>query len=70
MSTTVLLHSTCHGRFVFLQCSALSGFESVLKDRFNIRDFHDLLLMDGAMPLGVLDEAVDAWIATTHARPR
>jgi len=42
----------------------------VLEDRFNIRDFHDLLLMNGAMPLGILDEAVDAWIATTRARPR
>ena len=49
---------------------ARSRAESALKDRFNIKDFHDLLLMNGAMPLGILDEAVDAWIATTRARPR
>ena len=28
-----------------------------------LRDFHDLLLGGGAMPLQVLDEQVDAWIA-------
>lgn len=49
---------------------ARSRAESALEDRFNIRDFHDLLLMNGAMPLGVLDETVDAWIASTRALAR
>ena len=29
-----------------------------------LRDFHDVVLRNGALPLSVLDEEVDAWIAT------
>ncbi len=36
--------------------------ESLLGERFNLRDFHELILMNGAMPLGILDETVDEWI--------
>ena len=34
-----------------------------LGDRFDIRAFHDLVLDNGAMPLAVLEAAVDDWIA-------
>ena len=36
--------------------------EDALGDKFNLREFHELLLMNGAMPLGILGETVDEWI--------
>jgi uncharacterized protein (DUF885 family) len=35
-----------------------------LGDRFDIKGFHAALLENGALPLDVLEEQVDAWIAT------
>jgi uncharacterized protein (DUF885 family) len=37
--------------------------EAKLGARFDIRDFHEVVLAQGALPLGVLAEQVDAWIA-------
>ena len=37
--------------------------EAALGDRFNVRDFHDALLVDGPLPLALLDQRMDAWIA-------
>ena len=34
-----------------------------LGSAFDIREFHDVLLANGAMPLALLEEQVDAWIA-------
>ncbi len=34
-----------------------------LGDRFDIRDFHAAVLENGAVPLDILEELVDAWIA-------
>jgi uncharacterized protein (DUF885 family) len=36
--------------------------EARLGPRFDIRRFHDFILDDGPMPLGLLDARLDAWI--------
>ena len=38
--------------------------EQQLGERFNLRDFHAMLLGAGTIPLSVLEQRVDAWIAT------
>lgn len=40
-----------------------------LGDRFNIRDFHSVVLDNGAVPLTVLERLVDAWIAKVKGTP-
>ena len=34
-----------------------------LGDKFNIREFHDVVLTNGAVPLNILEENVNNWIA-------
>ncbi|MFN8276855.1 MAG: DUF885 domain-containing protein [Chitinophagales bacterium] len=36
-------------------------------DRFDIRGFHDVVLMNGAVPLNILEELVDEWIAESKS---
>ena len=36
---------------------------AALGDRFSIKGFHDLVLKTGSVPLEVLGQEVDAWIA-------
>lgn len=40
--------------------------ESALGTRFDIKAFHEVLLMNGGMPLDILESAVDDWIATSR----
>lgn len=35
--------------------------------KFDIRDFHDVVLKDGPVPLAILEENVDAWISSKKA---
>jgi uncharacterized protein (DUF885 family) len=47
-----------------LKISAVrSKAEKTLGPKFDIRAFHDEILKDGAMPLGLLETKMDAWIA-------
>ena len=36
-----------------------------LGDRFDIREFHDTVLENGAIPLEILEAKVNAWVAET-----
>jgi len=36
--------------------------EARLGDQFDIRELHELILMNGAMPLNLLSESVNDWI--------
>ena len=42
--------------------------EAALGDSFDVRDFHDIVLSDGAKPLPVLTTKVNRWIAESQAR--
>jgi uncharacterized protein (DUF885 family) len=42
--------------------------EKALGARFDLPDFHEVVLASGALPLGVLEEQVDVWIAGVKRR--
>ncbi|GAA5218283.1 DUF885 domain-containing protein [Corallincola platygyrae] len=39
--------------------------QSALGDKFDLRDFHDVVLKNGAVPLDILERLIDEYIATT-----
>jgi uncharacterized protein (DUF885 family) len=41
--------------------------EQALGPRFDIREFHEQVLMTGALPLTVLDQKINDWIASKKA---
>ncbi len=43
--------------------------QQALGDRFDLRDFHEVILMNGSMPLAVLEDLVREWIQTRKAPP-
>jgi uncharacterized protein (DUF885 family) len=53
------------GMTKILELRALA--ENELGDRFDIREFHDVLLLGGSMPLDILEQRVREWIAARGA---
>jgi uncharacterized protein (DUF885 family) len=53
------------GKLTWLRLRAKA--KAALGARFDIRKFHDVALLNGAMPLAVLETVVDAWIAASKA---
>jgi uncharacterized protein (DUF885 family) len=39
--------------------------ESLLGDQFDLREFHDVLLGNGALPIAMLESIVERWIDET-----
>ena len=42
--------------------------QTQLGDRFDIRRFHDAVLLAGPLPLSMLEARIDRWIAAEKAR--
>jgi len=45
------------------------GAQKALGPRFDLRGFHEVILMNGSMPLAVLEDVVQGWIKTQQAGP-
>lgn len=48
--------------------AARARAEAALGDKFDLRQFHEAVLGNGAMPLGILDKVVDEWVASELAK--
>jgi prolyl oligopeptidase len=42
--------------------------EQTLGDKFDLRDFNDVVLQSGALPLNILEANVNEWIASGRQR--
>jgi uncharacterized protein (DUF885 family) len=45
----------------------LSGIAPALRDKFDIRQFHEVVLSNCSVPLNVPEELVDRWIKSKQA---
>jgi uncharacterized protein (DUF885 family) len=43
--------------------------EKELGPKFDLRGFHEVILMNGSMPLAVLEDVVREWVKTQQATP-
>lgn len=43
--------------------------ETALGEKFSIREFHDAVLLQGGLPLSVLETQIDRWIEEEQAKP-
>ena len=53
------------GQLSMLRLRAMA--ENQLGDAFDIRELHEMILMNGAMPLEILEESVESWIEAQKA---
>ena len=49
------------GQLALLKLRATA--EAELGEKFDVREFHEMILSNGAMPLEILEESVNDWIA-------
>jgi uncharacterized protein (DUF885 family) len=42
--------------------------KQALGDKFDIKRFHSVILMNGSVPLDVLEELVDKWVEEVKSR--
>jgi uncharacterized protein (DUF885 family) len=54
------------GMMKILELRSLAKRE--LGDKFDLREFHDVILRDGALPLNILEEQARTWIATKRTQ--
>lgn len=41
--------------------------EKALGDKFDLKAFHDQILTSGSLPMAVMEQKIDRWIAATKA---